>query len=58
MTNIYIYKIIGETERNSNQNSKLEFQFCVVCPKLFTLKEFYFFILELNMGPYYKYSSK
>ena len=39
MTNIYIYKIIGETERNSNQNSKLEFQFCVMCPKLFILKD-------------------
>ena len=38
--------IIGEIERNSNQNSKLEFQFCVMCPKLFILKEFYFLILE------------
>ena len=48
--------IIGKTERNSNQNYKLEFQFCAMCPKLFILKEFYFLILESNVGPYHKYS--
>ena len=43
----------------SNQNSKLEFQFCVMyCPKLYIHKEFYFLILESNMGSYHKYSSK
>ena len=42
---ISIYIIIGGTERNSNYNSKLEFQFCTLCPKLFILKEFYFLIL-------------
>ena len=46
--NIYIY-IIGEVERSLNYNSKLEFQFCAICPKLFILKEFYFLILESNM---------
>ena len=44
--------------RDSNLNSKLEFQFCAMCSKLFILKEFYFLILESNMGPHYKYSSK
>ena len=29
-----------------------------MCPKLFILKEFYFLILEKNVGPYHKYSSK
>ena len=29
-----------------------------MCPKLFILKEFYFLILESNMGPHHKYSSK
>ena len=29
-----------------------------MCSKLFILKEFYFLILESNVGPYYKYSSK
>ena len=29
-----------------------------MCLKLFILKEFYFLILESNMGPHYKYSSK
>ena len=29
-----------------------------MCLKLFILKEFYFLILELNAGPYYKYSFK
>ena len=53
-----IYIIIGEVERNSNQNSKLEFQFCAMCPKLFILKELYFLILESNVGPHHKYSSK
>ena len=53
-----IYIIIGETERNLNYNFKLEFQFCVMCPKLFILKEFYFLILKSNMGLHYKYSSK
>ena len=48
--NIYIYiYIIGEAERSLNYNSKLEFQFCAMCPKLFILKEFYFLILESNM---------
>ena len=55
---IYIYKIIGKVERNSNWNSKLEFQFCAMCPKLFILKEFCFLILESNMRPHHKYSSK
>ena len=41
--------IIGEVERSLNYNSKLEFQFCAMCPKLFILKEFYFLILESNM---------
>ena len=52
----YIY--ISKTERNSNYYSKLEFKFCVIYPKLFILKEFYFLILESNMGPHHKYSSK
>ena len=55
---IYIYKIISETERNLNYNSKLEFQFCAMCPKLFIFKEFYILILESNVGPHHKYSSK
>ena len=29
-----------------------------MCLKLFILKEFYFLILESNVGPYHKYSSK
>ena len=61
MTNLYIYIyyiIIGEIEKNSNLNSKLEFQFYAMCLKLFILKEFYFLILESNMRPHYKYSSK
>ena len=29
-----------------------------MCLKLFILKEFYFLILELNVGPHHKYSSK
>ena len=53
-----IYIIIGEAERNSNKNSKLEFQFYSMCSKLFILKEFYLLILESNVRPYYKYSSK
>ena len=54
---IYIYKI-GETERNSNYYFKLEFQFYVMCPKLFIFKEFYFLILKSNVGSHRKYSSK
>ena len=27
-------------------------------PKLFIIKEFYFLILESNVGPHYKYPSK
>ena len=53
--------IISEVERNSNYNSKLKFQFCAMCSKLFKLfilKEFYFLILESNMRPHHKYSSK
>ena len=50
--------IIGEVERNSNYNSKLESQFCITCHKLFTLKEFYFLILELNVELHHNYSSK
>ena len=50
--------IIGETEEDSNSNFKLEFQFCAICLKLFILKEFYFSILESNVGPHHKYSSK
>ena len=53
-----IYIIIGKVKRNSNKNSKLEFQFCTICPKLFILKEFYFLILESNMGLHHKYSFK
>ena len=52
------YIIIGEAERKSNQNSKLEFKFCVMCPKLFNLKDFYFLILESNVRSHHKYSSK
>ena len=55
---IIIIIIIGEIERNSNQNSTLEFQFFAMCPKLFILKEFYFLILESNMGSHHKYSFK
>ena len=58
---IYIYicmYIIDEAERKLNQNFKLEFQFCTTCPKLFILKEFYFLILESNVGPHHKYLSK
>ena len=55
---IYIYKIISETERNLNYNFKLEFQFCAMCPKLFIFKEFYILILESNVRPHHKYSSK
>ena len=55
---IYIYIIIGETEKNSNYNSKLEFQSCAMYLKLFILKVFYFLILESNVGPHHKYSSK
>ena len=40
------------------KKSKLEFQFCVMCPKLFILEEFYFLILESNVRPHHKYSSK
>ena len=29
-----------------------------MCPKLFILKEFYFLILESNVGPHHKFSSK
>ena len=29
-----------------------------MCSKLFILKEFYFLILELNVGPHHKYSSE
>ena len=29
-----------------------------MCSKLFILKEFYFLILESNVGPHYKYLSK
>ena len=29
-----------------------------MCPKLFIFKEFYFLILESNVGPHHKYSSK
>ena len=54
---IYIY-IIGEIERNLNYNFKLEFQFCVMYPILFILKEFYFLILESNVRSHHKYSSK
>ena len=39
---ISIYIIIGKTKKNSNQNFKLEFQFCAMSPKLF--KKFYFLI--------------
>ena len=49
---IIIIIIIGEVKRNSNQNSKLEFQFCAMCPKLFIFKDFYFLILESNVGPH------
>ena len=39
-------------------NSKLEFQFCTMCPKLFILKEFYFLILKSNVEAHHKYLSK
>ena len=55
---IIIIIIISETERNLNYNFKLEFQFCAMCPKLFIFKEFYILILESNVGPHHKYSSK
>ena len=55
---IYIYIIIGKVKRNSYYISKLKFQFCIIYPKLFILKEFYFLILESNVGPHHKYSSK
>ena len=29
-----------------------------MCPKLFIFKEFYILILESNVGPHHKYSSK
>ena len=29
-----------------------------MCPKLFIFKEFYFLILESNVGSHHKYSSK
>ena len=29
-----------------------------LCPKLFTIKEFYFLILKSNVEPHHKYSSK
>ena len=54
----FIYIIISKVERKLNYNSKLGFQFCAICPKLFILKEFYFLILESNMGPHHKYLSK
>ena len=69
-TNLYIYiyiiideaernsNYIGEIERNSNYNSKLEFQFNAMCHKLFIFNEFYFLILESNVGPHHKYLSK
>ena len=56
-SSIYII-IIGEAERNLNKNFKLEFQFCAMYPKLFTLKEFYFLVLESNVGLHHKYSFK
>ena len=37
-----IYIIIGKAKRNSNENSKLEFQFCAMCPKYLFLKSFIF----------------
>ena len=58
---IIIIIIISEVERNLNYNSKLKFRFCAMCSKLFKLfilKEFYFLILESNMRPHHKYSSK
>ena len=55
-----IYIIIGKVKRNSNYNTKLEFEydFCAVCPKLFIFKEIYFLILKSNVRPHHKYSSK
>ena len=55
--NIHLYIIIGETEKNSNQNFKLEFKFYTIYPKLFILKQFYL-ILKSNMEPHHKYSHK
>ena len=54
---LYIYIIIDEIERNSNYNSKLEFKFCAICPKLYILKKFYLLNLESNVIPHHKYSS-
>ena len=56
--NIIIIIIIGETERNSNYNSKLEFQFCAMCSNYLFLKSFIYLILESNVGSHYKYSFK
>ena len=56
-SSIYVI-IIEEAERNLNKNFKLEFQFCVMYPILFILKEFYFLILESHVGPHHKYLSK
>ena len=59
MSNLYIYIY---NNRWNWEKFKLEFQirvqFCVMCPKLFIIKEFYFLILESNMKPHHKYSSK
>ena len=56
--NNIIIIIIGETERNSNYNSKLEFQFCAMCSNYLFLKSFIYLILESNVGSHYKYSFK
>ena len=54
---IYIYILYWNWEK-----IKLEFQIRIsilrMCTKLFILKEFYFLILELNVGSHHKYSYK
>ena len=54
---IYIYNNMWNLEKLKLE-FQIRFQFCTMCPKLFILKEFYFLILESNVGLHHKYSSK
>ena len=57
---IYIYVIyINRLNLEKIQlNFTIEVEFCIICPKLFIFREFYFLIFELNIRSHHKYLSK
>ena len=56
--NLYIYILIGKTQRKSNQILQLKSNFASCVLNYLFLESFIFLILEPNVGSHHKYSSK